>query len=285
MLTRNTQRSLARALPWALLLLAAAAACTSRRGVDTPREPVASLEGPSVGRTGEALTFDGSLSVDPDGRIRYWIFQIDQRQPRYVQGQPRFQFVFRQPGVYSVTLTVRDEGGNEASDTLTVTISGEPIGPASDTETSLDVSGSDGTTPVADAVLMDITLGDWIAPNDLSSGSDLIAADAQPLDAGSVDLEGPLDLGPGCGNLNGLWSVEIVCGGDVLLKTQTGLTFVKCRATFLGLGDIRVDMNGVARITSLFLEGLGVPTCEGALQSVQQLDLPCGDTCEIHATR
>ena len=85
---------------------------------------------PAFGVTGREVTFLGVTSYDPDGEILFyrWDFgdggTADRRSVRHV---------FTQAEEYTVTLTVTDSRGGEASTSITFTVRdpGEPVPPPS----------------------------------------------------------------------------------------------------------------------------------------------------------
>ena len=87
------------------------------QSVDLNKPPVASF---TYTCTGLTCSFDGSASYDPDGSIAYYLWSW---------GTGGFYastdvHSFPAPGTYSVTLTVRDGAGKEASHTANVTVTG-----------------------------------------------------------------------------------------------------------------------------------------------------------------
>lgn len=96
-------------------------------GIVPPREIIITFQPPTADfefeppspRTGEAVTFDGSLSFDFDGEIVSYAWDFDDDGEIDVTG-PIVDHVFASPGSYEVSLTVQDDGKNE--DTLTRTV-------------------------------------------------------------------------------------------------------------------------------------------------------------------
>ena len=85
-------------------------------------DPVADAGPNQTVDEGDTVTFDGSLSYDADSSITYsWEFEYDGAPVTPLTGVAP-TFVFDIAGVYIVTLTVEDEGGNTASDTVTITV-------------------------------------------------------------------------------------------------------------------------------------------------------------------
>ncbi|MGQ9794372.1 MAG: PKD domain-containing protein [Anaerolineae bacterium] len=75
----------------------------------TPGQPpVAQISGPASGLVGEGLIFDGSSSYDPDGAITTYTWDFGDGTGA---SDPVVQHAYAQAGVYSVVLTVVDDGG------------------------------------------------------------------------------------------------------------------------------------------------------------------------------
>lgn len=103
-------------------------------GADDNQAPVALIAtGPRVGAAPVTLSFDGSISYDPDGDpIAYdWSFFLD-GEPYDTQTGDVANQLFDQPGSYSVVLEVRDIFGlSNATAPLGITITegGDPVEP------------------------------------------------------------------------------------------------------------------------------------------------------------
>ncbi|MDB4895724.1 MAG: bacillopeptidase-like protein, partial [Firmicutes bacterium] len=83
------------------------------------RPPTAVIVGPTTGRVGQTLRFDGSRSSDPDGRIVSYAWNFGDG------GTSSGSVVlhrFTRAGTFQVTLTVTDNQGATATATTTVTI-------------------------------------------------------------------------------------------------------------------------------------------------------------------
>src|SRR3972149_2630456 len=95
-------------------------------GVRSPAPPA----GPDQRADEDApATLSGAGSTDTVGVANYtWAFTDG--SPRTLYGSSA-TYVFATPGVYTVTLTVRDAAGNAAADTLTVTVRDVTLPPAS----------------------------------------------------------------------------------------------------------------------------------------------------------
>ena len=85
--------------------------------------PVADAGPDQLIAPGGTVHFDGRRSVDPDGTIRSYTWQIEGQQ--YTEEKLSHQF--DQAGQYQVGLTVVDNDGASHSDYLTVTVNSQPI--------------------------------------------------------------------------------------------------------------------------------------------------------------
>jgi len=88
--------------------------------------PIASLtaSAPRV-NVGEAITFSGSGSADPDGQVTAYEFEFGDGTT--ASGPNLIAHFFSAPGSYVVNLTVTDDDGNaSAPDSLTVTVNAPP---------------------------------------------------------------------------------------------------------------------------------------------------------------
>lgn len=72
---------------------------------------------------GGTVQFDGSRSVDADGTISSFVWQVQGQQ---YSGE-KFAHRFEQSGAYQISLTVTDNDGAMHSDALTVTVNSQPI--------------------------------------------------------------------------------------------------------------------------------------------------------------
>lgn len=79
----------------------------------------------------ETVTFNGTGSSDNVGVVSYqWTFNYNQAGQRLAGASATFTFQLQ--GTYEVTLTVRDDEGNSASDSLLVTVTSPDGGPGGD---------------------------------------------------------------------------------------------------------------------------------------------------------
>jgi len=113
---------------------------------DVRAPPTARLAGPSLGRMGEPLTFDGTTSSGESPIVSYdWSFG----DGATASGETATHF-WAADGQYSVQLTVTDAGGQSGSASLTVTI-GEGAG----NRPPVAVPGHDVTVRVGETVALD----------------------------------------------------------------------------------------------------------------------------------
>ncbi|HEY3447173.1 MAG TPA: PKD domain-containing protein [Myxococcales bacterium] len=130
---------------------------------DIHAAPTAAVVGPSKGRMGDALTFDGSTSSGASPIVSYaWTFG----DGGTASGASATHF-FAANGQYSVQLTVEDASGLSGSASLTVTI-GDDVG----NRPPVAVPGHDVTARVGETVVLDGT-----ASYDLDSGDSITAYD------------------------------------------------------------------------------------------------------------
>lgn len=86
----------------------------------TNRAPVAVISGPTSGKTGQTLNFNGSSSSDSDGTITSYAWNFGDGT---TANGVNVSHSFNRAGTYQVTLTVLDNGGLSGSATVTVQIS------------------------------------------------------------------------------------------------------------------------------------------------------------------
>ncbi len=108
-------------------------------------DPVADAGADQTVDAGDTVTFDGAGSYDDDTAITYeWTFTYDGAAEVLTGVAPTF--VFDIAGSYVVTLTVEDEGGNTATDTVTITVNAVAnVAPVAD-------AGADQTVDAGDTV-------------------------------------------------------------------------------------------------------------------------------------
>jgi hypothetical protein len=77
---------------------------------------------------GTTVTLDATGSRDPDGELVGYRWRVETPDGRTTTPTPlnrgRARFTVTQPGRYAVTVTVRDDDGNTASDTLYIVVDG-----------------------------------------------------------------------------------------------------------------------------------------------------------------
>jgi len=74
--------------------------------------PVAEAGGIYVGNVGEQISFEGSESKDDDGNIVSWHWDFGDGE---TSNEENPSHIYDRRGIYDVTLTVKDEGGQESS--------------------------------------------------------------------------------------------------------------------------------------------------------------------------
>ena len=80
--------------------------------------PIIDIEKNLFGEEGKTISFDARASYDPDGLILNFTWTIEEKS---LLG-PNIFYVFNEPGIYDVTLTVTDDHGSTNQTTLSVTI-------------------------------------------------------------------------------------------------------------------------------------------------------------------
>ncbi len=86
--------------------------------------PIADTGGLYAGDVGETITFDGTQSADPEGAIESYVWDFGDNTTGNGQ-KPTHQYSAE--GIYTVTLTVTDDGGNTGTDSALVGIGQDPI--------------------------------------------------------------------------------------------------------------------------------------------------------------
>ncbi len=105
------------------LINAYAAVQAAQGGGGENEPPVADAGGDKSGDEGQEITFDGSGSYDPDGSIVSYTWDFGDGTT--ATGQT-VTHAYADNGVYTVTLTVKDNNGATDTDTITATISNVP---------------------------------------------------------------------------------------------------------------------------------------------------------------
>ncbi|MEN6369013.1 MAG: PKD domain-containing protein [Thermotogota bacterium] len=123
------------------------------------KPPIADFEySPSAPTPGIAVAFDGSASVDFDGRIVGYSWDFDGDEERDASG-PSALHVFPDAGVYPVSLTVTDDGGNRDTATYIIEIASLqaiPLGPTTEAPPPTTVPTS-AQPPIADVQYMPLS--------------------------------------------------------------------------------------------------------------------------------
>jgi PKD repeat protein len=132
-------------------------------------QPVADLSAgePYQGFVNTEITFDGSKSYDPDGNITNWFWDFGDN----TSGTGEIlKHIYTKAGVYTVTLTVTDDGGATHTDTTTCVITQQnrpptaPIitGPTSGTKNTMYTYTAVSTDPDNDTIQYTFDWGDSV---------------------------------------------------------------------------------------------------------------------------
>jgi len=128
------------------------AGATRPIGLSTFQPPIADFAFmPASSITGETVQFDGTLSVDFDGEIVSYAWDFDGDGTTDATG-PIATYVFREPGTFTVSLTVTDDSGNTDTISVSIEIGGELEGDVDDEPAAgLPVAGfrQSPTEPIA----------------------------------------------------------------------------------------------------------------------------------------
>ncbi len=128
-------------------------------------QPPVAVAGPDTLITASELQFDGTQSSDADGEIIEYRWQFGDG----ATGRgPAPTHIYRNPGVFTVTLTVKDNSGtssDEASDQLTVEVNHQPLADAGPSHVvapgqSVTFSGGSSIDPDGDVVHWEWDFGD-----------------------------------------------------------------------------------------------------------------------------
>jgi parallel beta-helix repeat protein len=96
---------------------------TTRQRPPENEKPVAVPGGSYIGKVNQSISFNGSGSYDPDGKIIFYRWNFGDGSSQILEKAP--EHTYYDPGVYSVTLTVVDDDGRSSMTNTTATISGE----------------------------------------------------------------------------------------------------------------------------------------------------------------
>lgn len=111
--------------------------------------PVANAGPDQGGNIGQALSFSGAASSDPDGTITFYSWNWGDNTANGYDGIPAATHTYPNPGTYVVTLTVVDNNGASATDTLVVAVNAPPeansqaVTVAEDGTVAVTLTGSD----------------------------------------------------------------------------------------------------------------------------------------------
>jgi PKD repeat protein len=173
---------------------ATALASATKTVLNSP--PVATFtESATIVSTGGVISFDASDSYDPDGAIVVYFWDLGDGNTGTGE---TITHTYTEPGVYTVTLTVKDAAGNSDTSVITITVLLDTDGDGTPDVTDPD-DDNDGVNDDEDAFSLDPTEtvdadGDGIGDNaDTDDDNDgvLDVNDAFPLDlTESVDTDG-----------------------------------------------------------------------------------------------
>ena len=225
------------------------------------RPPIAKLTGPAYGQVGVPVRFDASASLDPDGSIRIYAFQIGQGGPKLLQSAPIFYHTFDAPGTVEVSVIVIDRDELQSSATVSVTIGTEP----SDVVLPSDVMSPDGESDLE-------TLIPDIADRD---------GDADGMDPGDLlpSPDGDLTVPQTCQvHLVGSYDWAVICPNIASLPAITEFSVVPGVCTFQSTGGVlKVTTNGATIVaTGVLISSLGFKSCKGEGTSTA-FKIPCDD--------
>ena len=113
------------------------------------QNPIANITGSQIGYVNETLIFSAHYSYDPDGRITgyQWDFNKDGIWDTNWLTIPTITHIYTEPGVYTVTVEVKDNRGATDTYNYTVTIRGPSEGmlPPNVTVRNFDLNGTFNT--------------------------------------------------------------------------------------------------------------------------------------------
>ena len=246
------------------------------------------------------VLFDASGTVDVDGDIARYIFDVGHRTAPLVVEVPRIQLNFpnayRIGGIYRpmpVTVTVVDSTGLEATVTTQFWIVDTEaecadVGVHEPDLVIQDVVEEDqqdqqGSQDLAD----DVPVPDWnqeLTVKDVVDVTPETIADVHPMDVGDVALP---DLGPGdiagdgpetCPTLGSLYTVKIRCDGSVEAVLDLELSQLGCN-----ISDKYDVVSGSLVGHELTMESsfteLKIEHCVGPVQNVALFTLECTNGC------
>ncbi len=101
----------------------ASAVQSTQKEIKVNAPPLADAGSDQLIAPGDTVHLDGGHSVDPDGLIRSFRWQVQDQQYR----EKKITHRFDRPGQYQVSLTVVDNDGASHSDSLIVTVNSQPV--------------------------------------------------------------------------------------------------------------------------------------------------------------
>jgi len=167
------------------------------------KEPTARLQNLACVAAGETITFDGSTSFDPDGKLIKYAFTIGHNAPTLVLPYSKVEYIFpeasKASGLYypvPVTLEVTDDDGNRSIAYSQLYVVDQPQQCAA-LNTQQDIATQD---IVEEVVLQDTVedAGEDVGPFDVNDLRDNTPQDVEPefiIPDTIVDIK--LDIGPG----------------------------------------------------------------------------------------
>ncbi|HET7048148.1 MAG TPA: PKD domain-containing protein [Solirubrobacteraceae bacterium] len=121
----------------------------------TPNDP------PTGPKAGQAVSFDGSGSADPDGTVVAWSWSVGATlhggggtSNVSGDGTPHATIRFPTAGIYPVTLTVTDNGGKTSSVTQNVAVSSAGLKSGAFATDPTDMLGCSGTIMAAEDIFI-----------------------------------------------------------------------------------------------------------------------------------
>lgn len=123
--------------------------------VEEPNEPPVADAGPDQSvKVGETVSFDGSGSYDPDGSLVEYSWDFEDKGATGSGLSPTH--VYNDKGTYYVTLTVEDDEGATAEDTVVITV--DELAPADLVITSSDIRISPTSPRDGDTITIEATI-------------------------------------------------------------------------------------------------------------------------------
>jgi PKD repeat protein len=162
-----------------------ASATTTAAIVRPNGTPTARASGPPTGETGEALTFRGADSSDPDGDLLTYAWDFGDGSPISTETNP--SHAFSQAGSYAVSLTVTDpfNAADSASVSVTIALANRPPtavpgGPyTGQTGSVLTLDGAGSSDPDGDPITYSWDFGDGTALSTLAQPTHTYATTGQ----------------------------------------------------------------------------------------------------------